>query len=112
MWLLFESEFDGVCVIVSFIVSLLFKGVEKETVECCCSGWWFCWCGECSYAPANGNGGWDWTGVWDDLNEIITVDWVSVVADVVLLVEAEVVYVGRAADCKVGKCLESVEAEK
>lgn len=62
------------------------------------------------------NGGWDWTGVWDDLNEIITVDWVSVgvvVADITAVGQAAEVFVGRAGDCdcKVGKCLASVEAE-
>ena len=62
------------------------------------------------------NGGWDWTGVWDDLNEIITVDWVSVgvvVAGCAAVGQAAEVLVGRAGDCdcKVGKCLASVEAE-
>lgn len=87
--MLCDKDEDGVMNSVKVLSSVVFRGVEN-------SGW-------CS-VPAIVNGGWDWTGVWDDLNEIITVDWVSV--DGVLFVD------GRDGDCKVGKCLASVEAEK
>lgn len=73
-------------------------------------------------AAAPGNVGWDRTGVWDDLNEIITVDWVSVgVGAMVVAVAAGPAVEWEwsddnegvdADDCKVGKCLVSAEAEK